>query len=76
MYKILKTTRIRIIGKYSIPKATVNCTQEIITMDIEYPGFNNNWFGIVFNDEMIGDALVYTKGKNASNRTQALYYYL
>ena len=44
-------------------------------MDIEYHDFNNNWFEIVFNNEMSGDALIYTTGKNASNRTQALYYY-
>eukprot|EP01084_Bolivina_argentea_P087656 158313_1 len=46
----------------------IDCIDETITVNITYRGNRNNWFGIVFTDEipdnfMYGEALIYTIGK-------------
>jgi len=53
---------------------TVNCNEETARIQLTYPGYNDNWFGLVFSDSMIGSALVYTTGKN-EDRSAALYAY-
>lgn len=52
----------------------LDCLYNTISMDITLRSFNNNWFGLVFNEEMIGDALVYTVGKSG-DRAAGLYAY-
>eukprot|EP01084_Bolivina_argentea_P143980 252729_1 len=53
---------------------TINCIHETVTIDITYNAFNGNWFGVVFGNDMFGDALIYTSGKS-DDRDEALYYY-
>eukprot|EP01084_Bolivina_argentea_P183962 317373_1 len=43
--------------------AKINLNDKSITIDITYSGGTNKWFGIVWNDKMFGDAIVYTTGK-------------
>ena len=52
----------------------LNCEEETVSITVEYSGFNDNWFGLVFNDKMDGDALVFTTGKD-NDRDSALYPY-
>eukprot|EP00484_Ammonia_sp_Unknown_P027583 CAMPEP_0197032826 /NCGR_PEP_ID=MMETSP1384-20130603/11393_1 /TAXON_ID=29189 /ORGANISM="Ammonia sp." /LENGTH=404 /DNA_ID=CAMNT_0042462533 /DNA_START=69 /DNA_END=1283 /DNA_ORIENTATION=+ len=47
-----------------------------IYIEITYPGYAGDWFGVVFSDTMIGDALVYTTGKVAEGRDLALWAYV
>eukprot|EP00485_Elphidium_margaritaceum_P024376 CAMPEP_0202716310 /NCGR_PEP_ID=MMETSP1385-20130828/100183_1 /ASSEMBLY_ACC=CAM_ASM_000861 /TAXON_ID=933848 /ORGANISM="Elphidium margaritaceum" /LENGTH=81 /DNA_ID=CAMNT_0049378003 /DNA_START=1 /DNA_END=243 /DNA_ORIENTATION=+ len=48
---------------------TLNCVAEIMSIDVSYPR-HDNWFGIVFNSEMFGDALVFTNGKSTETQTE------
>eukprot|EP01083_Nonionella_stella_P037978 103473_1 len=57
-----------------IVSITLNCVQNEMKMDVIYAGYEDNWFGLVFNDEMNGYAAVYTTGKN-DDRDRALYSY-
>eukprot|EP01084_Bolivina_argentea_P088915 160543_1 len=49
----------------------------MIYIDITYADYNNNWFGVVFSENMFGDALIYTTGKSdETTRSEALYAYI
>eukprot|EP01084_Bolivina_argentea_P120110 212911_1 len=52
----------------------INCMENIVQFDIQYKEYNNNWFGLVFNTEMLGDAIIFTTGIN-NDRTASLYSY-
>ncbi len=53
---------------------TINCVAETIRLNITYNKFDNNWFGIVFNNEMEGNSVIYTTGKSVTMEPQ-LYFY-
>ena len=48
----------------------IDCNTGTVTMDVTYPVYNDNWFGVIFN----GYAMIYTTGKN-DNRANGLYSY-
>ena len=50
----------------------VFCKEEELVLSIEAPA--TNWIGFVFSTSMIGDALIYTTGKNG-NKPLSLYDY-
>ena len=52
----------------------IGCVERRVSIGIEYKATNDVWFGLVFNEKMEGDALVFSTGKNG-RRTAALYYY-
>ena len=52
----------------------INCKLNVAIIDITYNTFNDNWFGIVFSNSMIGDAMIYTTGK-FDDRIAGLYCY-
>eukprot|EP01084_Bolivina_argentea_P084224 152374_1 len=55
--------------------ATIDCIAHSITLDIAYKRYSLlKWFGLVFNTQMSGDALVFTTGKN-NDRSVSLYAY-
>ena len=56
--------------------STINCNDETIEFDITYTGYKSNWFGIVFNTEMSGDAIVYTSGKSDDRIPKLCSYYI
>ena len=53
----------------------IKCAENLIIFELVYLSWNNNWFGLVFNDRMFGDALIYTVGKEGENRNPAMYLY-
>eukprot|EP01084_Bolivina_argentea_P176180 304935_1 len=53
---------------------TINCVSETIRLNITYNEYKYNWFGIVFNNEMEGDAVIYTSGKSGTLEPR-LYFY-
>lgn len=56
----------------------IDCQTEQVTVSIEKCNYMNNWFGIVFSDEMIGQALIYTTGNTGARekpRPLSLYQY-
>ena len=53
---------------------TINCVTNKVEVTIGYPDYSDNWFGIVFAETMIGDALVYTTGLSG-DLDEALYPY-
>lgn len=55
--------------------ATINCQDWNITMDITYTGYDNNYFAVVFNTWMQGNAIIYTTGKSEEDKTPRLYAY-
>eukprot|EP01084_Bolivina_argentea_P283957 486487_1 len=50
-----------------IVSITLNCVQNEMKMDVIYAGYEDNWFGLVFNDKMHGPAAVYTNGKHGED---------
>eukprot|EP01083_Nonionella_stella_P085795 238022_1 len=52
----------------------INCETEILLVNITYPTYDDKWFGLVFARKMLGDALVWTTGKN-NDRELGLYAY-
>ena len=54
--------------------AILSCVHETITIDITYPDYFSNWFGLPFSETMIGDAIVYTTGKQ-DNQPSHIYAY-
>ena len=56
--------------------ATINCVDWTITMDIKYAEYDSNYFGVVFNTLMQGNAIIYTSGKSEEEHpTPKLYAY-
>ena len=55
-------------------KSVLCSDDDTIHIDIEYTAYNDEWFGIVFSETMIGEALVYTTGKSGV-QNQALWSY-
>eukprot|EP01083_Nonionella_stella_P283163 963682_1 len=54
----------------------INCDDNTVTVTIKYSNYNNNWFGIVFSNNMLGNALIYTTGKSDEDiRSEGLYPY-
>ena len=52
----------------------LNCEDETVTVTLHYDEYADNWFGVVFSENMLGDALIWTQGKD-NNRSAALYTY-
>jgi len=44
-----------------------------VYIDISYPDYSGNWFGIPLADRMVGKALIYTTGFSGDNLPEALY---
>ncbi len=59
----MKSTSIINNQNIHVLDAKINLNDKSITIDITYSGDTNKWFGIVWNDKMLGDAIVYTTGK-------------
>ena len=55
-------------------RAIICSTDNKFYLDIDYPTYSGDWFGIVFSGSMIGEAVAYTTGKNG-DLTEALYAY-
>merc|ERR1712048_599720 len=53
----------------------IHCLENEINFELVYPSWNDNWFGLIFNDEMHGNVLIYTTGKAGEDRNAALYAY-
>ena len=53
---------------------SIACVERRISIAIELKESGDVWFGLVFNDRMEGDTLVFTTGKDGG-RVGALYYY-
>ena len=54
----------------------IDCIESKVTINITHTDYSNTWFGIVFNGEMSGDALVFTTGKGSeAQRPSGLYAY-
>jgi len=53
----------------------LNCTDETVTVTIEYAQYSDNWFGIVFSSSMYGESLLYTTGKSGDAVPEGLYPY-
>jgi len=57
---------------------TIDCEAETVQVSITNTEYNENWFGIVFSEIMIGTSLIYTTGNSANGeatRDLALYQY-
>ena len=52
----------------------LNCFTQRVSVNITYNAYSSNWFGIVFSDNMFGDAIIYTTGKSG-DRDLSLYGY-
>jgi len=57
----------------------IDCLAATVTLDIVHNAYNGQWLGLVFSDEMIGTALIYTTGNTAADseapRDLGLYQY-
>merc|ERR1719242_587996 len=45
----------------------INCDTDTVRVRVVYSAYSNNWFGLVFAENMIGDALVYTTGMSGND---------
>eukprot|EP01083_Nonionella_stella_P130747 396897_1 len=52
----------------------INCITETLLVNITYSTYDDKWFGLVFAQNMLGDALVWTTGKH-NDRELGLYAY-
>merc|ERR1712013_139798 len=40
----------------------IDCVEGTVTMDIQHTAYNGQWLGLVFSENMLGTALIYTTG--------------
>ena len=57
-------------------ESTISCVDWTITMDITYAGYNHNYFALVFNTQMQGNAIIYTIGKSEDRTAKLHAYYI
>jgi len=48
----------------------IDCVEGTVTMDIQHTAYNGQWLGLVFSENMLGTALIYTTG-NAAGASEA-----